>query len=145
MRKPIHIFMALAFCITLLFASGCSSFLNIGHETFRCQGDENGGRCGEPEFIYRNKEQLMKEGKKEVKKEGEDEKSGAKKVETINIRLSDASDLEKIPVPVRRTEQVQRILIEPFTDAYGNKIDRFWVYTVIKDGEWLEPDGSVLR
>ncbi len=143
MRKLIHISLSFAFCIALPFASGCSSALNIGHETFRCQGDENGGRCGEPEFIYRNKEQLMKEGKKEVKKEGD--VKVAEKVETINIRLRDAAGLENVPVPVRRTEQVHRILIEPFTDANGNKIDRFWVYIVIKDGEWLEPDGSVLR
>lgn len=134
---------SLFLCIALL--AGCGSMLSIGHEDFACQGDGEGGQCTDPMSVAKNKDEIIKEwDKNKEKKSGKgaaEKDEGQKKTTVITAQLGKPS-LETGPVPVRKTEQVQRIYIIPFTDASRNRIGGIWLHTVVKDGEWVPEDGE---
>ena len=53
--------------------------------------------------------------------------------------------LKEIPVPVRRSEIVQRIWIYPYVDRSGNLIDGHFIYVVVEKAKWLDEEGREVR
>lgn len=53
--------------------------------------------------------------------------------------------LKEIPVPVRRSEIVQRIWIYPYVDRSGNLIQGHFIYVVVEKGKWLDEEGREVR
>lgn len=123
--------------VFLLSVSGCASFFTIGEEKFACTGNPEGGQCGDPKTIYKNKEKILREygnknENKESKKESKDLKNGKQ-----NSKTGQAD----IPMPVRRTEEIARVFINGFKDHRGNLLGNIWAFIVANDGDWLSPDG----
>ncbi|MDQ7082123.1 MAG: type IV conjugative transfer system lipoprotein TraV [Aquificota bacterium] len=45
------------------------------------------------------------------------------------------------PVPVREEALVQRIWIYPYVDKSGNLVEGHFIYTIIREGRWLDHRG----
>ncbi len=64
-------------------------------------------------------------------------------VRTVTIkRFKDELDpYEDKPVPVREEALVQRIWIYPYVDRSGNLVEGHFIYTIVREGRWLDPRG----
>ncbi|HIP43077.1 MAG TPA: type IV conjugative transfer system protein TraV [Aquifex aeolicus] len=49
--------------------------------------------------------------------------------------------LKETPVPVRRSEIIQRIWIYPYVDSSGNLVEGHFIYVVVEKGKWLDEEG----
>ena len=138
----------IALCIALFSMAGCASFFNIGHENFACKGNEAGGKCGDPLTIYKNRDKLLNDAVTDISRKETD--SGKPDPDEKDIgpgesAESPAGEGSQPPVPVRKAEDVRRIYVKRFRDSRGDYIGGFWMFTVVKDGEWVSPDGKTLR
>ena len=129
--------------------SACSSWLQMGRENFICEGAKEGGECSDPTTIYRNRATLLQkstvkdvptppvEKDTPLRYEYEYVPGDKKKPERVSIDV-----VSPTQHAVRSADQVQRILIKSFVDSQGNKIDDFWVDTVITPGQWQTSTGG---
>lgn len=122
--------------------SGCASLFTVGEEKFACKGDPEGGRCGDPKTIYKNKDKILSEYET---KENKADRVPVEDSQKIEIKLlsagGDKVNRDNVPIPVRQVEEVRRVYINGFKDQKGNLISSFWVFTVVNEGDWLLPDG----
>lgn len=63
------------------------------------------------------------------------------KLELKRLKHSLDNRLKEIPVPVRRSEIVQRIWIYPYVDSSGNLVEGHFIYVVVEKGKWLDEEG----
>ncbi|GER94872.1 hypothetical protein A45J_2682 [hot springs metagenome] len=129
--------------ISLFLLSSCASFFTVGEEKFACKGDPEGGQCGDPKTIYKNREKILSEygDKGDKNKEPKGEGKNIKVELTVQDNHKFKQDGTLIPMPVRQAEEIRRVYINGFRDHKGNLIGNIWVFTVVNDGDWLLPDG----
>jgi len=48
---------------------------------------------------------------------------------------------EDKPVPIREEALVQRIWIYPYVDKSGNLVEGHFIYTIVREGRWLDQRG----
>lgn len=130
--------------ISLFLLSGCASFFTVGEEKFACKGDPEGGQCGDPKTIYKNREKILSEygDKGDKNKESKDKSKDIKVGEQIVQNSSKIKQADTLsPMPVRQAEEIRRVYINGFRDHKGNLIGNVWTFTVVNNGDWLLPDG----
>ena len=74
--------------------------------------------------------------------DSEEEKT-CRYISTITVKRygDEINTYEERPVPVREEALVQRIWIYPYVDKSGNFVEGHFIYTIIKEGRWLDPRG----
>ena len=162
--------------LTAPFLFSCAKMLSVGHENFKCEATEGAGVCGTMEYVYKNREKLLKGqpvsgvkgdyavikgkdklvliGATELKKErvckykriGKRKKKVCKYRYKRVVRIKKFADelerpYEDKPVPVREEALVQRIWIYPYVDKSGNFIEGHFIYTIVREGRWLDKRG----
>ncbi|HID04958.1 MAG TPA: type IV conjugative transfer system protein TraV, partial [Aigarchaeota archaeon] len=155
--------------VPLLFS--CAGMLSVGHENFKCEATEGTGVCGTMEYVYENHKKLQEEERWDyVTLLGEGNKVvliGVREFEMVCKTIEDDDPVEpeegrvctykpKLiikkfkdeldpykgkPVPVRKEALVQRIWIYPYVDRSGNFVEGHFIYTIVKEGAWLDPRG----
>jgi len=136
--------LALALLVPVL--SGCSSMLNIGHNSFRCEGTDKGGVCAPVDKVYNERYKLGGQKDTVIDKESGKQKDDKKdnmqntKAEITVKVVKDKTDTE----PVRIPPKIAKVWIEPYVDYKGNLLGGRYVYLIVKEGGWLLPDGSVI-
>jgi len=74
--------------------------------------------------------------------EPEEERVCTYKPKLIIKRFKDELDpYEGKPVPVREEALVQRIWIYPYVDKSGNFVEGHFIYTIVREGRWLDSRG----
>jgi len=132
--------------LSIFLLSGCASFFTVGEEKFACKGDPEGGQCGDPKTIYKNREKILKESNKAKDEKNIKENESGNPDKKISIEISKSPEkLKQVPTPVMETPQAARIYIDSFPDTKGNYITGHHVFTVVKDWQWLLPDGRTLE
>jgi type IV conjugative transfer system lipoprotein TraV len=132
--------------LSLFLLSGCASFFTVGEENFACKGDPEGGQCGDPKTIYKNREKILSEyedkGDKNKKPKGEGKNIKVElTVQDNHNNHKFKQDSASIPMPVRQAEEIRRAYINGFEDHKGNLIGNIWTFIVVNNGDWLLPDG----
>ncbi len=69
-------------------------------------------------------------------------KEGKVVPEVYRLRRTPDREVKDVPVPVKEEDWVQRIWIAPYVDAKGNFVEGHFIYTVVRKGRWLLPEGE---
>lgn len=69
-------------------------------------------------------------------------KEGVVVPRVFRVRATPEKEVKDVPAPVKEEDWVQRIWVEPYVDAEGNFVEGHFIYTVVKRGRWLLPEGK---